>query len=41
MIELEAYATDSLILSDSDAADIQRFAGDQGHPDFPCLSRTH
>ncbi len=41
MIELEAYATDSLILTDSDAADIQRFAGEQGHPDFPCLSRTH
>jgi hypothetical protein len=41
MIELEAYATDSLTLTDPDSTDIQRFAGGQGHPDFPCLSRTH
>jgi hypothetical protein len=41
MIELEAYATEALLLSDPDAADVQRFGGGQGHPDFPCLSRTH
>ena len=41
MIELDAYMTDSLVFTDRDSTDIQGFAGGQGHPDFPCLSRTH
>lgn len=41
MIELQTYASDSLVLPDRASTDILGFANGQGHPDFPCLSRTH
>ncbi len=41
MIELDAYATGPLLLSDGNSTDIQGFACGEGHPDFPCLSRNH
>lgn len=41
MIELQTYATDSVVLTDGDSTDILAFADGQGNPDFPCLSRTH
>lgn len=41
MIELQTFATDSLVLTEGDSTDIVGFADGQGHPDFPCLSRTH
>jgi hypothetical protein len=31
----------ALMLSSSLAPDLIGFAGDEGHPEFPCLSRTH
>jgi hypothetical protein len=31
----------ALTLPPSPALDLVGFAGDEGHPDFPCLSRTH
>ena len=31
----------TLMLSPSTASDLAGFAAGQGHPDYPCLSRTH
>jgi hypothetical protein len=41
MSETLAGAPLALTLSSSPAADLIGFAGNEGHPDFPCLTRTH
>jgi hypothetical protein len=41
IIELQTYDTDPLVISESESSDIFSFVNGQGHPDFPCLSRTH
>jgi len=33
--------SDALTLSDRVSGDLLSYAGSEGHPDFPCLSRTH
>jgi len=33
--------SDALTLSDRVTGDLLSYAGSEGHPDFPCLSRTH
>ena len=35
------FGSTAMTLADRVAADLPGFAGGHGHPDFPCLSRTH
>jgi hypothetical protein len=41
IIELQTLGTDSLVRSGRESTDLLGFVDGQGHPDFPCLSRTH